>query len=279
MYITKGPIIIPTTGMDRSLDIIPGVAAFAGAHRRPLYVVHVLDRRYEDYSTRRVAEALANLNGLAPAEVIVVSPKERLPRLRTLAASEGGVVALLPQRRSFVGRLVRLITDYEQLMLEGPLPVLALPPSGELPAAVRRVLFPIDLASRSEPALDDVAAFCKQVGAELHLLHVFGPDRPQLSESDQAERDATGSPSELYQVSKRRMQALAERAGAQGARVVLNQAEGRAHAAILGYIHPHDVDLIAMATHGPRNGEDIWYGTTTARVIKDAKVPVIAIRS
>ncbi|MEN9937144.1 MAG: hypothetical protein RLZZ387_3723 [Chloroflexota bacterium] len=279
MEINKGPLIFPTTGMDRALGALPGVAAFAGALGRPLYVMHVLGKRYEEFCKRRLAETLGELNGQGPVEVIVVPPKERMVRLRDIAQDEGGVVVTLPVRRGFIGRLATLISDYEQLIYEGPLPVLALPPNGALPQELRRVLFPIDLSSRSELALDEVIAFCKRVGAELHLLHAFGADRPPSVETNQTERDAAVNPTELYQVDKRQMQVLADRVSAQGVRVALQQADGRAHTAILGYVKPHGIDLIVMATHGPRSGEDIWYGTTTARVIRKADVPVIALRA
>jgi nucleotide-binding universal stress UspA family protein len=279
MYINKGPLIVSTTGLDRTLGALPGVATFAAALGRPLVVMHVLGKRYEDYATRRVSETLAQLNGAAPAEVLVVRPKEHATVLRERARAEGGVIAMLPQRRSFLGRLASLGTDYEQLIIDGPLPVLALPIGGALPAAVRRVLFPIDLAPRSLPALDEVVAFCKQQSAELHLLHVFGADRLLAAEINQAERDQARTPSELYQVDKRHMQEVADRASAAGVPVTLQQAEGRAHTAILNYVAPNNIDLIAMTSHGPRSNDDIWYGTTTARVIRKASVPVLALRA
>jgi nucleotide-binding universal stress UspA family protein len=277
--LNTGPLILPTTGLDRALVTLPGVASLAHALKRPLLVVHVLGKRYEEYSKRRVAETIAPLNGLGPSEVRVVRPKERLAKLREIAASEGGVIVTMPQRRSFLGRLASMITDYEQLILEGPLPVLALPTRGATNAEIRRVLFPIDLSPRSEAAFDDTIAFCAEHGAELHLLHAFGADRLLAAEINQAERDAARNPAELYQVDKRHMQVLADRVRERGVPVTLQQAEGRAHTTILGYAGSNAIDLIVMATHGPRSNEDIWYGTTTARVIQRAQVPVIAVRA
>lgn len=277
MSITTGPLIVPTTGLDAVLGALPGVAAFAVSQGRPLIVLHALGKRYEDYARRRVSESVAQLNGSGPSDVITVPQKERAARLRELAAG-GGLLVTLPRRRGFVTRLASMIADYEQLILESPLPVLALPPDGALPSEIRSVLFPIDLSPRSLAALDDVVALCAARGAELHLLHVFGPDRLLASEVNQAERAAAKSPAELYQLDKRHMEELAERARQAGARVTLQQGEGRAHDAILGYLQPHAIDLIVMATHGPRSNEDIWYGTTTARVIRRAGVPVIAVR-
>jgi nucleotide-binding universal stress UspA family protein len=280
MYINRGPLIFPTTAIDRSVAVLPNVAAFAAARQRPLVIVHLLGKRYEDYSKRRMAELLGKLPPEhAPSEVIVASPHQRMPQLREIAREHGGVIATLPMRRGFLGRLMSLITDYEQLIFEGPLPVLALPPDGALPTCYRKVLFPIDLAPRSNAALDEVVTFCKNVGAELHLLHVFGDDRLLASEVNQAERAAAKSPGELFKLDKRHMEELADRVRAAGVPVTLQSAEGRAHSAILGYVKPHGIELIAMTSHGPRNSEDIWYGTTTARVIRKASVPVFALRA
>ena len=279
MQINRGPLIFPTTGFDRPLALLPGVAAYAAALRRPLVVLHVLRKRYEDFSKRRLAETIGELNGSAPAEIVTIEPKQRMRQLTEIARNQGGLIVTLPTRRSFVGRLLSMLSDYEQLIIEGPLPVLALPAAGMTATAPRRVLFPIDLAPRSEPALDEVITFCADHGAELHLLHVFGGDTLLAAEVNQSERSAARTPAELYKIDRSRMQELADRVSARTVAVTLQQAEGRAHSAILGYVQQHEIDLIAMATHGPRTNEDIWYGTTTARVIRKAAVPVLALRS
>lgn len=281
MRINNVPIVFTTTALDKGFAMLPTIAAFSAALGRTLRIVHVLGERYRSFAERQMAtaiEALSTTNGLTH-ELLAIEPKKKRVTMEEIAGSTGGILAMLPTRHSFINRLLAMMSDYEKQMIEGPLPILALPRNGALPASISRVLFPIDMSPRSDDALDQAAAFAQSVNAELHLLHVFGADGLLPSEIDTAARASARSPRELFKLDQDHIQALAERASAQGARVVTATAEGRAHTAILGYSKAEQVDLVIMASHGPRNSEDIWKGTTTARVIKDSGVPVIAMRA
>lgn len=280
MRINNVPIVFPTTAIDRGFALLPNIASFASSIGRPLRIIHVLGQRYRSYAERQMASALEALpsgNGLV-YELLKIEKKQRRAILDEIASTTGGILAMLPTRHNFINRLLAMMSDYEKFMIEGPLPLLALPRNGTLPTSIGRILFPLDLSPRSDDPLDQAAEFAKSVGAELHLLHVFGDDRLLPSEMDMKARMAARSPRELYQIDKDHIQALAERARSHGVNVVTATAEGRAHTAILNYFNAEKIDLAIMATHGPRNSEDIWHGTTTARVIKNANIPVIAIR-
>jgi nucleotide-binding universal stress UspA family protein len=280
MRINNVPLVFTTTAIDRSFALLPNVAAFASVIGRPLRIVHVLGQRYRSYAERQMAaaiEALPSGNGLV-FELLKIESKQRRAFLDEIASTTGGILAMLPTRHNFISRLLAMMSDYEKFMIEGPLPILALPRNGALPTSIERILFPLDLSPRSDDPLDQAADFAKSVGAELHLIYAFGDDRLLPSEMDMAARMAARSPRELYQIDKDRINALAERARSHGVPVVVSTTEGRAHTAILNYCNAEKIDLAIMATHGPRSNEDIWHGTTTARVIKHASIPVIAMR-
>jgi nucleotide-binding universal stress UspA family protein len=80
-------------------------------------------------------------------------------------------------------------------------------------------------------------------------------------------------------IDKEQLRALAARAISQGVRTRIHTAEGRAHAQILAYAAANAIDLIVMASHGPRTSEDILLGSTTVRVIERAPVAVLAMRA
>ncbi len=280
MRINNVPIVFTTTAIDKSFALLPNVASFASSIDRPLHIVHVLGQRYRSYAERQMAaavEALPSGNGLV-YELLKIEKKQYRTFLDNVASTTGGLLAMLPTRHNFINRLLAMMSDYEKFMIEGSLPLLALPRNGALPTSIERILFPLDLSPRSDDSLEQAADFAKSVGAELHLLHVFGDDRLPPSEAEKQARLAARSPRELYQIDKDRIQELADRARAHDVNVITATAEGRAHTAILGYCNAEKIDLVIMATHGPRNSEDIWQGTTTARVIKHATVPVIAMR-
>ncbi len=212
---------------------------------------------------------------LGPIPITGVHSKEFAPTLNELAKQGGALLALVPTRR---GNPIRAFSnnDYERLLIEGSLPVLALPRDGKL-GLIKKVLFPADLSPRSEAALQQTIDLCKRLDAELHLLHIYGTDGLLPSERDMQKRRAATSPRELFELDQNQLKELAARATDQGITTVIATAEGRAHTAILNYIRTQQINLAIMASHGPRNSEDILLGTTTARVILHSNVPVIGV--
>jgi nucleotide-binding universal stress UspA family protein len=53
---------------------------------------------------------------------------------------------------------------------------------------------------------------------------------------------------------------------------------GEAAETILSYAQTHDVDLIAMATHGRGGLGQLMFGSVTAEVIRSSPVPVLLVR-
>jgi nucleotide-binding universal stress UspA family protein len=275
MAIIDGPIVFLTPGSAESLAALPDLAGFAAALGRRLTILHMLGRADVN---GRVGAALAALAPGGPApELLSVPPDEVAAALARIAESGGGILALLPRRpRAFDRFLVG--SEYERLLRSGPLPVLALPDGGRI-VRPARVLFPADLAPRSVAAFDAAVAICRTLGAELHLLHVFGDDRLLPAEQDQAHRRAAQSPRDLLTIDQGRLRELAERANAQGVHTHCRTAEGRAHTQILSYAASAVPDLIVMPSHGPRTIEDIFRGSSTVRVIHRATVSVLAMRA
>ena len=196
--------------------------------------------------------------------------------LAPLAAALGGnfVTVSLPPRHSLARVLVG--SGIEDALRPGGPPVLALP-AGTPAVSIRRVLFPADFAPRSEPAFQQTLRLCQALAAELHLLHAYGDDRLLPDETDRARRAAAGSVRELFAIDQERLGAFAARARELGVPASAATAEGRAHDAIARYAAANAIDLIVMATHGPRTTEDILLGTTTARAVGAARVPVLVI--
>lgn len=261
------PIAFLADGTRESLAALPSVQRLSADLGSQLSVLHPLGT-----ADHHLAAMVAALPGAAP-NVSAVPEADRDAAL----AHHTGIVALRPTRR---GPLLRFLvgSSYEHLLRQGPPSVLALPDSGQLPS-VARVLFAADLSPRSHAAFDEAIALCKALSAELHILHVYGGDRLLPAEQDLARRAATTSPYELMAIDKEQLRALANRAAAQTVRAHVKTAEGRAHAQILAYAAASAIDLIVMASHGPRTSEDILLGSTTVRVIQSAPVAVLAIRA
>lgn len=157
----------------------------------------------------------------------------------------------------------------EQVVRRSPVPVLVVrtllagagsrvPPDERHP--FRNVLLPLDRSERSLGALGPAADFCRLFGARLLLLHILE------SEEDRAT-------SEAY------LQAVEARASSQGVAVTSLVETGRVADEILDVARFHDVDLIAMATHGRRGLARLVTGSVTEEILRKALVPVLVVRT
>ncbi len=277
MTLSDRSLLFTTAGDEHSLAALPHATALADTLNSSLSVVHVADKRRSGDSAPRIAAALGRLFGAARPPVETIEPKALLPALLRHASQEGCLVALSPDRRRGLGRLLAG-NNYERLLHAGGLPVVSLA-EAQTPFHTRRVLFPLDLSPRSLPLLRETAALCMRLDAELHLLHVFGDDRLPDSERDMDRRLAARSPAELFRIDRDHISELGAATAAQGPQVVVQTAEGHAHREILAYATANDIGLIVMASHGPRSVADILRGTTTDRVILASPLPVLACRS
>lgn len=264
-------LMVLASGDSASVAGLPDLAQLAAALGARLAVVHLLaERDVAAADSRRIADALPADPHVA---VLAVPADQVAATLDALHPTAGDIVALQPERP---GGLVHALagTSYERLLRSGELPVLALPPSGHVPP-IRRVLFAADFAARSKPALERTIALCQQLAAELHVLHVFGEDRPLPGEQDGARRTAT-NPAELLQLDQAALAEIVAQVRAAGLTSQSHTGDGQEHQAILACAAANAADLIVLASHGPRSTADILRGSTTARVVHSAQVPVLA---
>ncbi|NOK63173.1 MAG: universal stress protein [Chloroflexi bacterium AL-W] len=305
MQLTNGSLIFVTRGSKASLSALPHIAPFAqtiGCHLKALYIYRA-GKRDQMPSDREQEAAISKINDAMPAEyalqeTLISPPAALYPSVRQLANSHNGalqermvgnetsistvtplkgMITLLPSRRRGIIRLI-LANDYETLLHNGPLPILALPPNGKI-GQIKKVLFPLDLSQRSQIWFGEVTELCKKLNAELHLLHVFGSDVAPRSKHDQERRLAAQGPSELYNLDKEHIREYESQSSQQGVQTVVQTVEGRAHSQIMRYAKQENIDLITMVSHGPRSAEDILRGSTTVRVIQQAQMPVLALYS
>lgn len=143
----------------------------------------------------------------------------------------------------------------------------------------RKILVPTDFSEPAEAALPYAAGLARALGAELHLLHVsvlheeFGSmwerKRPGLEDLLEVLQQQTGD----------LLEALAERARAEGAEVSGAERRGIAAApVILDYVEEEGIDLIVMATHGRRGFRKLFLGSVTQEVVRHSPVPVLTVR-
>jgi nucleotide-binding universal stress UspA family protein len=149
--------------------------------------------------------------------------------------------------------------------------------------AIRHVLIPLDGSTLAEQALDPALELAQRSGARVTLLRVvhlaplmaegFGspiqPPMPLDSTLQQRERQAREYLNRLAWKIQPRVTQIESK-------VVV--AEGADASEILEFARDHDVDLIALATHGRSGLKRLLLGSVADKVIRRADTPVLVIR-
>jgi universal stress protein A len=137
----------------------------------------------------------------------------------------------------------------------------------------RRILVAIEHSPADQAILDHVRELAKQIGSELHLVHVADGwvarnfDRLQLRESEEMKDD------------RDYLSKLAADLRADGLTVSTELAMGDPADELIRLAEHRGVDLLAMSTHGHRFLNDLVRGTTVNRVRHLVKIPVLLVRA
>lgn len=178
-------------------------------------------------------------------------------------------------RRGLQRLLIGSVT--EEVLRTAPCPVLAVRDTEDVgPAwAVRNILVPTDFSEASLDALRHAKELALTYGAQVTLLHAV----EEVVYPSAYGIEPTNLPGP--QVIDRVESNLAELARTEiGYEHVVVQANvGYAPSTILDYTKEHEVDLIAIATHGRTGLERMLMGSVAERVVRRASAPVFVVKS
>ncbi len=143
----------------------------------------------------------------------------------------------------------------------------------ELPRMYRTILVPTDGSEAAESAVSQAYEIAERFGATVHVLFVVDVDvnTPLSLSTEPVVESVRESGEELTSE-------IAEEAP-EGVETVTVVEEGDPHERILEYAGAHDVDLIAMGTHGRRGLDRYLIGSVTERVVRSADCSVLVTRA
>lgn len=142
---------------------------------------------------------------------------------------------------------------------------------------IDHILVATDLSPEATTCIPSVASLAREVGARITLLHVLealeaiphgSPLAPPLRVSDDPE------------AAQRAREQLEERRAAFGPGIDIKIeliAGGDAAHEIVEYASAHDVDLIAVTTHGRTGFKRLALGSVAETVIRHSRVPVLVL--
>jgi nucleotide-binding universal stress UspA family protein len=154
-----------------------------------------------------------------------------------------------------------------------------------------KILIPLDGSKLAEGVLPYVEELARRFQSEVTLIQVVAPLSKLVAETVPASLEPTGAGAAVgleaaaeavraeREGARAYLEGVAERLKAGGTKVRVEVVEGMAGDAVVDYAHHHELDLIAMSTHGRSGLLRLVYGSVADHVLRHAGTPVLLIRS
>lgn len=285
-------VLVPTDGTDasdRAVEHGLTVADAVGAEVHALYVIDdraVTDQLSDD--DREAMLAAAEEVGRDATDAIVergadlgvdvtAELRRGVPHETVIAyANEVGadLIAMGTHGRTGPERFV-LGSTAERVVRAADAPVLTVRTGARRAAdgePYEDVLVPTDGSDAAEAAAERAVDLAQQWGATVHLLYVVDTSVYRYVD---VPRSIVGL---LREGGEETTAALTELAEAADVRVTRAVRKGRPSEEILDYADETDADLVVMGTRGRTGLPEVTMGSTTARVVRTADLPVLTVK-
>jgi len=139
-----------------------------------------------------------------------------------------------------------------------------------------KVLVPLDGSELAECALPHVInLFEKGVTEEVILLQIVEIPSVLLEEGF----DFIGLKTAQISKAQKYLMGIQSQLSAEGLNVKTEVLEGNTAHSIIEYAKRNDVQLLVIATHGYTGMKQLMFGSVALRILHDARVPVLLIRT
>lgn len=212
---------------------------------------------------KEIAARLKRRGAPVDTEVLVGRPAEALT-----AYAAGGRYDLLALCSRGKRGLKRLLfgSTAEAVLHAATTPVLVVPPAsrGEAPAAVRKIVLPLDGSHRSAAILEPAAALATAFGAKLCFVTV-------VASSKKNELPVETVAHNLF-----RDQKAMQKAGLEVEVAVLY---GDPVRRIAEFAEENGADLVALASHGRTGLDKVFFGNTAESLLRRIRRPLLVVRT
>lgn len=139
---------------------------------------------------------------------------------------------------------------------------------------INNILFPTDFSDNAQHALPFVLKIAKQTGATIHILHSIEEPYDFAPLAQEIKAGVTNKVKKLF---AELLQEIHEEGTNSEIPIKTHIHTGRAINAILEANQSFESDLIIMGTKGRTGFKKILFGSTTAEVIQESTIPILAI--
>src|ERR1700733_4348294 len=142
---------------------------------------------------------------------------------------------------------------------------------------VKKILAPIDFSEHSMDAMRAAMELAKDVGAEVHLMHVIAPHHHfiplPLATSAEESRELVREAAMIEQAEQELARIKKDDFG-DSKNVSTFAIVGAPVQKLVDYAKEQEIDLIVMSTHGRTGGDHILVGSVTEKVVRNAPCSV-----
>ena len=146
----------------------------------------------------------------------------------------------------------------------------------EAPKPIRNILVPVDLSEPSLKALELACELAKSYGAGVEALHCFHQVPLDGIYPEYSTIAASYTLDDLRKTSQESFEKAMAEFDAKGAPLTQRFLDGEPVASILG--QQDSFDLVVLSTHGRSGLRGVILGNVAYSVLKDARIPVLAMR-
>lgn len=140
----------------------------------------------------------------------------------------------------------------------------------------KNILVPTDFSDGSENALEHAIDIAKSMGATIHLVNVIQPVVYPTG-IEIAHESLLNLEKDLEDNARRQLERIEQRLDNDKINYSCSILTGRADEQIIEYANSENIDLIVIATHGSSGFEHFLFGSTTEKVIRKTKCPILVV--
>lgn len=147
---------------------------------------------------------------------------------------------------------------------------------------LKKILAPIDFSEHSFQALRGAHELARDVGAEMHLLHVVAPHHifvPLPLTQDVEKTREMAREAAMVEQAEEELGRIKRDQLENSPKVVTAVTVGTPVAKILEYVSEHDIDLLVLSTHGRSGFQGVLIGSVTERLVRNAPCSVLVLRA
>jgi nucleotide-binding universal stress UspA family protein len=144
----------------------------------------------------------------------------------------------------------------------------------------KNVLFCTDFSANAQAALPYAIDLAKKYGAVLHVVHAYQePEHlAELETSPSIKSDWTRVAHLLGTEKDKKLKEICENITKEMGSCLPKMLRGKPHTEILRYARESWVDLIVMGSHGLSGLEQVLFGSTADRVMRESSCDVLIIK-